>query len=69
MGAYKTKEIVPAEQFGIYEDAVYLDFEDIKLRVPKQYDAYLTHMYGEYKNLPPENERKVHYQGEILKLK
>ena len=69
IGAYKTKEIVPREYFGMEEEPVYLEFEDIKLRVPKQYEIYLTHMYGDYKKLPPENRRKVHYQGEIVKLK
>lgn len=68
MGAYKIREIVPAEYFGLEEEPVYLEFEDIKLRVPKQYDVYLTHMYGEYKNLPPESQRKAHYQGTIVKL-
>lgn len=68
VGAYKTREIVPAEYFGLDKEPVYLDFEDMKIRAPKQYDLYLTHMYGEYKNLPPENQRKVHYQGTIQKL-
>ena len=69
MGAYKVREIVPAEYFGLSEEPVYLEFEDMKIRAPKQYEPYLTHMYGEYKNLPPENQRKVHYQGTIVKLK
>jgi len=69
VGAYKTREIVPAEYFGLHGEAVYLDFEDMKVRVPKLYEPYLTHMYGEYKNLPPESQRKAHYQGTILKLK
>ena len=68
IGAYKTREIVPAEYFGLQEEPVYLTFEDMELRVPVQYDKYLTHMYGEYKNLPPKSQRKVHYQGEIIKL-
>ena len=69
VGAYKTREIVPAEYFGLTEEPTYLEFEDMKIRVPKQYDPYLTHMYGEYKNLPPENQRKAHYQGTIVKQK
>jgi len=69
IGAYKIREIVPAEYFGLNEPAEYLPFEDIMLRVPKQYKPYLTHMYGEYKNLPPKEQRKVHYQGEIIKRK
>jgi len=67
MGAYKTREIVPAEYFGLKEAPVYLEFEDMQIRAPKQYEPYLTHMYGEYKNLPPEHQRKVHYQGTIVK--
>lgn len=69
IGAYKTREIVPKEYFGLQEKPVYLPFEDVMIRVPKQYEKYLTHMYGDYKNLPPENRRKVHYQGEIISLK
>lgn len=69
IGAYKTREIVPTEYFGLQSTPEYLQFEDIKLRVPVQYDAYLTHMYGEYKNLPPKDKRKAHYQGTIVKLK
>ncbi len=67
IGAYKTREIVPAEYFGIEEEAVYLDFEDMKIQVPKQYELYLTHMFGDYMQLPPEEKRKVHYQGTIIK--
>lgn len=66
IGAYKTREIVPAEYFGIQEEPVYLPFEDTLLRVPRQYEAYLTHMYGDYKSLPQESARKAHYQGEIV---
>ena len=68
IGAYKTREIVPAEYFGLLEEPVYLPFEDIQLRVPKQYETYLIHIYGDYKNLPPKNQRKAHYQGEIKKI-
>lgn len=67
IGAYKTREIVPAEYFGIEEEAVYLDFEDMKIQVPKQYELYLTHMFGDYMQLPSEEKRKVHYQGTIIK--
>lgn len=69
MGAYKTREIVPTEYFGLKEEPVYLDFEDMKIRAPKQYEPYLIHMYGEYKNLPPESKRKAHYQGTIVNRK
>lgn len=68
-GAYKTREIVPAEYFGIREEPCYLTFEDTKIRVPKQYEPYLTHMYGDYMQLPPKEQRKAHYQGTIRKIK
>ncbi len=67
-GAYKTREIVPAEYFGIEEEPVYLPFEDTSIRVPKNYEPYLTHMYGEYRKLPPKEQRKAHYQGIIRKV-
>lgn len=66
-GAYKTREIVPTQYFGIEEEAEYLDFEDTKIRVPKRYKIYLKHMFGDYMQLPPEEKRKVHYQGTIIK--
>lgn len=68
-GAYKTREIVPTTYFGMEKAPEYLSFEDIKLRVPKQYKPYLTHMYGDYMQLPPENQRKVHYQGTLRRIK
>jgi lipopolysaccharide cholinephosphotransferase len=32
----------------------------MKLVGPKEYDFYLKHLYGNYMQLPPENERNVH---------
>lgn len=59
MGAYRTREIVPKEYFG---EGAYYEFEGVKLRGPKLYDEYLKHMYGEYMKLPPERERKTHFE-------
>ena len=61
MGAYRTVEMVPTEWIG-GEDGVYYDFEDIKLRGFKEYDKYLTHLYGDYMKLPPEGSRKIHFR-------
>lgn len=69
MGAYKTREIVPRKLFGdSYDACSFLEFEGIQLRGPKEWDAYLTHMYGEYHKLPPESERKVHYKTTIKRI-
>ena len=63
MGAYRTKEIVPAQYYG--EGAMY-PFEDIQMRGLAMYDEYLTYTYGDYMQLPPEGSRKTHFK--ILKI-
>lgn len=59
MGAYRTREIVPAEFYG--EGKMY-DFEDMQLRGMDMYEEYLTHTYGDYMQLPPEDKRKTHFK-------
>ena len=44
----------PKEWFSNY---VVLPFEDIVVRVPESYDAYLTYMYGDYMTPPPVDKR------------
>lgn len=43
-----------------YEDTIELEFEGIVLMGAKKYDEYLTFLYGNYMELPPESKRKVH---------
>ncbi|MCD7956832.1 MAG: LicD family protein [Lachnospiraceae bacterium] len=38
-------------------EAISVDFEGYSLSVPKEYDAYLTWLYGDYMQLPPEGQR------------
>ena len=59
MGAYRTREIVPASFYG--KGKMY-PFEDIELRGMEDYDAYLTYTYGDYMQLPPEDKRKTHFK-------
>lgn len=61
MGAYRTREMVPTTWLGGREGALY-DFEGIKLRGFKDYDKYLSHLYGDYMQLPPEGSRKIHFK-------
>ncbi len=39
------------------KDIIYVDFEDTKLPVVKEYDKLLKVLYGEYKTLPDESKR------------
>ncbi len=56
-GIYKEKEFVPKKVFG---KGCMLPFEDIELRCPQDYKAYLKSVYGNYEVLPPEDERRGH---------
>lgn len=46
----------PAEWLS---DAVWVDFENTKLPVPKEYNKYLTYLYGDYMNMIPVSKRHV----------
>lgn len=59
MGAYRTVEMIPTSWYG--KDAFY-NFENIKIRGIKEYNKYLSHLYGDYMQLPPVNARKVHFR-------
>lgn len=57
-GAWGEKEIVPAEWYG---EGTTLTFEGMKVIVPSRYDLWLTQVYGDYMQLPPEHKRKSHH--------
>ena len=59
MGAYRTREIVPADFYG---EGAYYPFEDIQLRGMAKAHEYLTFTYGDYMQLPPEDQRKTHFK-------
>lgn len=59
MGAYRTKEMIPTEWYG---KDIFYQFENIKLRGIEKYDKYLTHLYGNYMQLPSEENRKTHFK-------
>ena len=50
--------IFPKEWFSKH---VELTFEDTIMRCPIGYDKYLTQQFGDYMELPPENERLQHH--------
>lgn len=42
-----------------FENSVTLPFEDTKIEVPGDYDAYLSMLYGDYMTLPPKEKRNA----------
>ncbi len=42
---------------SVIEPGTYIFFEDLKYRVPSNWNLYLTNMYGNYMDLPPLKER------------
>ena len=48
------------------ENMIFIDFEDGKYPVPEKYDSILRQLYGNYEQLPPENERVGHHYYKIF---
>ena len=66
MGAYFFREFVPEEYFGNGSEVT---FEGLTVRAPELTDKYLRHMYGDYMQLPPVEDRIVHIYGDIRRIK
>ena len=49
-------------------NSCYIDFEDIKLKVPKEYDKVLTLVYGDYMTLPPKEKRKPPHGSDQIQI-
>ena len=62
MGAYEFNSIMRKDVY--YQDGAYYDFEGLKLFGPKNYDAYLTKIYGDYMTIP---KNKNKHNTEIVK--
>ncbi len=62
-GFYFMKKVYPRH---IYDDKVELEFEGEKFFAMKGYDEYLHIPFGDYMELPPEEERLPHH--DIVKL-
>ena len=57
-GAYRVKEILSREVFTEY---VLLPFESGEFYAVKQYDKYLSSIYGDYMKVPPEEKLVSHH--------
>lgn len=54
-------EYAPAEQYG---KGTWATFEGLPVRIPEQYDAYLTRKYGDWRaDLPKDQQVGHHYYG------
>ena len=62
MGAYKMKEVFPKKY---YEETDFYMFEGLRLPAPKDYDAVLRQMYGDYMT-PPDKEVQNKHNTEVI---
>lgn len=62
MGAYKLKEVFPK---NYYEETAEYEFEGLMCPAPKDYDAVLSQMYGDYMT-PPETSVQNKHHTEVL---
>ena len=51
-----------------FEEAVWVPFEDTEMPIPKGYDGYLKRRYGNYMDLPPEEDRHPEHHLIFLDL-
>lgn len=63
---YLDKAVLPKSMYG---EGVVKRYGGSTMRFPTQYEAYLQHFYGDYKQLPPESEREVPDFYEVSELK
>ena len=57
-GSYRAKEILPT---AVYEEYTELEFEGRSFMALKNYDAYLSAIYGDYMTLPPKEKQVSHH--------
>lgn len=58
LGNWGLKEITPVEIIG---EPVEYQFENIKIYGFKDCDTYLTHVYGDWRKLPPKEKQVTHH--------
>lgn len=64
-GATIMRQRFPREWF---ENPEYLEFEGTSMPVPKDYDKWLTVSYGDYMQLPPEEDRVFRHEAVFTDL-
>ncbi len=64
-GINGTKEIMSKKAVENYID---VQFEKYSFKAPQGYDEYLSNLYGNYMELPPEDKRISHFDGLVFKV-
>ena len=59
------QEYAPRAQYG---DGCWAEFEGLRVRIPEQYDAYLTQKYGDWRADLPEADKRGHHTAQIVDL-
>lgn len=62
-GSWGDKEIINRAFFG---EGRPIQFENLEVLVPVNVDSYLSCLYGDYMELPPEHKRKPHHRCVII---
>lgn len=62
---WRERESMPVAWYG---EGVLLSFEGIPMRVPSEYDKWLTQVYGNYMTPPPVEQRVGHHYAEVIDL-
>ena len=65
-GNWMEREIVPRKVYG---KPTQYRFAHLTIWGPEDYDAYLTHMYGNWRELPPEEKQRSHHDFIEIDLK
>ncbi len=65
MGRNLKRGPFPAEWL---DEAVYVDFEGYQFPVPKEYDKYLTYLYGDYMQMIPVSQRRTSHSIVLMDL-
>ena len=62
---YGAKGIIPAE---VFKETALIEFEGEMFPAPKDYDTYLTCLYGNYLPEPPKEKQKTHHSFKAYRL-
>jgi len=65
MGSYGMRDVIPKKWL---ENPALYDFESIRIYGVKNYDEYLTYIYGDWRKLPPKEKQVSLHDFEYLDL-